>query len=297
MRISSQTAEIAAAIRAAALAYPAELRVVTDPVAHGLLRDRLFRLLTRNGLFARAALKFCDLRFTGIVAEILLRCRYADEVIWDAYDVGFRQLVILGAGYDSTAHRHRLGDGFRIYEVDHPATQGEKRRRIDTEHLPPLTSVSYVSCDFSKDRVPDVLANQSGWDPNKPTLYSWLAVNMYLKSDHVAGTLRDIRRIAAPGSLLLMDYMYREVVDGKSRHKGAMATARSVARRGEPYVFGWHPAEIYSALQEFGFEVREHLSVSDLANRLPDGMRCVHPVRDFMGVILAEVDDGRHFNS
>ncbi|MCX4588131.1 SAM-dependent methyltransferase [Streptomyces sp. NBC_01481] len=290
MRTSSQTAEIAAAMRAAELAYPEERRMLTDRIAVRLLRDRRFKLLTLNGPLARAALKVCDRKYTGIVAEVLLRCRYADEVLRDAYDVGIRQLVVLGAGYDSTAHRHRLDDGFRIYEVDHPVTQSEKRNRIAAEHLSPLTPVAYVQCDFSKDRIPDALANHPGFDPRKPTLYSWLAVTMYLDGGDVARTMRDIRHIAAPGSLLLMDYMYREVIDGTSQHKGALATARNVARRGEPYVFGWQPIEIDSALCEFGFKAREHLSVSDLANRLPDRTRFAHPVRNFMGVVLAEVD-------
>lgn len=290
MRSSSQTAEIAAAMRAAELAYPEERRMVTDLIAARLLRDWRFKLLTLNGYFAWAALKMCDRRFTGIVAEVLLRCRYADEVLRDAYGAGIRQLVVLGAGYDSTAHRHRLGDGFRIYEVDHPVTQSEKRKRIAAADLSPLTPVAYVRCDFSKDRIPDVLANHSGFDPRKPTLYSWLGVTMYLDGRDVASTMRDIRRIAAPGSLLMMDYMYREVIDGTSQHKGALATARNVARRGEPYVFGWQPVEIDSALYEFGFKVREHLSATDLANRLPNRARYAHPVRDFMGVVLAEVD-------
>jgi O-methyltransferase involved in polyketide biosynthesis len=47
----------------------------------------------------------------------------------DAIDRGVKQVVILGAGYDGRALRFRT-PGVRFFEVDHPATQIDKLRRL-----------------------------------------------------------------------------------------------------------------------------------------------------------------------
>jgi hypothetical protein len=46
------------------------------------------------------------------------------------------QVVILGAGFDSRAHRLPALRSGRVFEVDHPATQATKRARCEACDLP-----------------------------------------------------------------------------------------------------------------------------------------------------------------
>ena len=56
------------------------------------------------------------------------RSRIAEDALSGAVERGIRQIVILGAGLDTFALRNPHGTRqIRIYEVDHPATQGWKR--------------------------------------------------------------------------------------------------------------------------------------------------------------------------
>ncbi|MHB8328179.1 MAG: class I SAM-dependent methyltransferase [Acidimicrobiales bacterium] len=57
-----------------------------------------------------------------------VRTRFFDERVLDAISSGTDQVVIIGAGYDTRALRFR-SPGVRFFEVDHPATQVDKRRR------------------------------------------------------------------------------------------------------------------------------------------------------------------------
>ena len=64
------------------------------------------------------------------------RSRIAEDALSGAVERGIRQIVILGAGLDTFALRNPHGARqIRIYEVDHPATQGWKRQRLAEAQL------------------------------------------------------------------------------------------------------------------------------------------------------------------
>jgi methyltransferase (TIGR00027 family) len=60
-----------------------------------------------------------------------VRARFAEDIAEQAAATGTSQYAILGAGLDSFAYRR--GDllrRLRVFEVDHPAAQAWKRRRL-----------------------------------------------------------------------------------------------------------------------------------------------------------------------
>ena len=63
---------------------------------------------------------------------VLSRARYAEELLEQAVARGVRQYVLLGAGLDTFAFRYpELLTDLHVFELDHPATQGHKRWRLD----------------------------------------------------------------------------------------------------------------------------------------------------------------------
>jgi Leucine carboxyl methyltransferase len=59
------------------------------------------------------------------------RARFAEDIVEQAVAAGTGRYVILGAGLDSFAcRRNDLLGRLRVFEVDHPATQSWKRRRL-----------------------------------------------------------------------------------------------------------------------------------------------------------------------
>ena len=94
------------------------------------------------------------------------RSRIAEDALSRAVERGIRQIVILGAGLDTFAHRNpHVARQIRIYEVDHPATQAWKGQRLAEAQiaLPPWLIV--VPVDFELDdpaRNPQCLCHCAG---------------------------------------------------------------------------------------------------------------------------------------
>ncbi len=65
----------------------------------------------------------------GLVDHLSLRTAVIDDAVRGAIARGATQLVVLGAGFDSRAHRMIELAQARVFEVDHPSTQGLKRRK------------------------------------------------------------------------------------------------------------------------------------------------------------------------
>ncbi len=101
---------------------PAGKRVVHDPVAYQLLPPAFKGLvsLCRVDPLRRALLGLVDRQMPGIHGGILCRKRFLQDNLLAALEAGIRSVVILGAGFDTLAHRlPELGVG-RVYEVDLP---------------------------------------------------------------------------------------------------------------------------------------------------------------------------------
>ena len=72
-----------------------------------------------------------DFEVAGTVAAMTVRARFIDDALERAVAAGAKQVLILGAGFDSHAYRcEELLREVRVYEVDEPATQAWKRERV-----------------------------------------------------------------------------------------------------------------------------------------------------------------------
>src|SRR6476659_3187402 len=71
-----------------------------------------------------------DSRFPPLETCLARRAAYLDRLVGFAVDrLSIRQVVILGAGYDTRAARLPRA-GVTCFEVDHPATQEAKRQQL-----------------------------------------------------------------------------------------------------------------------------------------------------------------------
>ena len=110
-------------------------------------------------------------------AYLAARTLFYDQAVRDGLDRGVTQVVILDAGYDSRAWR-LARHGVRFFEVDHPATQADKRRRA------PAGGPTYVAADLEVDDVAESL-RAAGLSDEESTLYVAEGLIMYLAEDRV----------------------------------------------------------------------------------------------------------------
>ena len=191
------------------------------------------------------------------VAALTLRSRLTEDALAESMVRGVDQYVILGAGLDSFAWRRRdlLGD-LTVFEVDRPATQAWKRRRLAQLQIAEPEGLTFAPVDFEHD---DPLAEleRAGFDARRPTFVSWLAVTPYISGEAVSSTLKLITTFA-PGSQIVLTYMVPpESLSGSDRALAEFQRDR-VHEMGEPWLSLFHPSDMYALLQDAGFgNIRE----------------------------------------
>src|SRR6185503_15318808 len=91
---------------------------------------------------------------------------------------------------------------------------------------------------------------------------------MFVVEPGVAATFDFIRANSAAGSVVVYDYVLKQVIQGDTKKLyAATYLAYSVERVGEPYVFGWTPAEAGAWARKRGFEVVEDIDHKELVRR------------------------------
>lgn len=252
----SKTAEAAAAFRARETLKPEGERVCSDPLARHFIGP-FYIAMGRHPWLGRFFRRLGESQFPGLGGAVLARTRYIDEHTKACLGNGIRQVVILGAGYDTRAYRLvNPGQGVRVFEVNHPATQSVKLVKLQEilGTIPP--HVQFVAVNFGRDDLAGRLIG-AGYDPGKRTLFIWEGVSYYLTAAAVNHTLAFMARNAALGSAVLFDFFPRAVTDGTSRRKEAVSLRKRLKQRGEPLLFGIDDEDLVPFLRARGFETLE----------------------------------------
>ncbi len=166
------------------------------------------------------------------------------------------QLVILGAGLDDRAWRMSELAEVDVFEIDHPASQQDKRDRVGA-FTPCARSLRFVPVDFSGDRLEDALTS-AGHHRAVPTTWVWEGVVPYLTRAQVTATTATVDRCSAPGSRLIVNYQSPSLSAAVGR---AAARAMSTLARqpnlwaAEPRRSSWTTAAMRTLLISHRFPV------------------------------------------
>jgi methyltransferase (TIGR00027 family) len=137
-------------------------------------------------------------------ASMMARNRYTEDELARSIQRGVRQYIILGAGLDTFAYRNSFED-LRVFEVDHPATQAWKRRRLEEAAIPIPASVTFVSVDFGRQMITDAL-RRSGFRSDEPAFFSFIGVTRYLSREKLLPVFNSIRSLMRAGSEIVVDF-------------------------------------------------------------------------------------------
>jgi methyltransferase (TIGR00027 family) len=285
---ASRTADIAIMYRAAERLKRPEDRVCHDPFAERFLSGA-YRWLSSNDITAKIGLRYAEWISPGTRGWTVARHRFIDECLKQCVDDGLDQVVILGAGYDARAYRmEELRHNVRVFEVDHPDTQQAKKAKL-TRLLGSLPdSTIYVPVDFERDRL-DTRLFEGGYDKNKRTLFIWEAVTMYLVPEAVDETLAFVANNSGSGSSIVMDYIFKSVVDGTCNLHGAAGFCKQVKRRGDPVRFGIEEGTAEKFFTDRGFGIIKNATSDFVKSAYFRGESQGMSVAPFMGYVHAAV--------
>jgi len=181
-----------------------------------------------------------------------VRARFTEDIVEQAAASGVGQYVILGAGLDSFAYRRSdLLGRLRVFEVDHPATQSWKRRRLAGLGVELPARLVFAPVDFERQTLRQGL-ELAGFDSGQLAVFSWVGVTMYLTLDAIHAALATMAR-CRPGTRVVLSYNQPPAVLAGSTAQIAAAFAGLAAEMGEPFISRFLPGEMTRLLREHGF--------------------------------------------
>lgn len=199
-------------------------------------------------------------------AFLVARSRFAEEQLRLGIAEGVEQYVILGAGLDTSAYRGAAADSaVRVFEVDHPATQGWKKYRLAAAEISIPGNVQLVAVDFERQSLAEELA-AAGFAAARKTFVSWLGVVPYLTQEAASNTLGYLGRLPT-GSGVVFDYAVAKSALSWLERIALEALARRVAKAGEPFRLFFEPAELGEFLKEHGFKRIEQIGSTEINER------------------------------
>jgi methyltransferase (TIGR00027 family) len=177
------------------------------------------------------------------------RTAFFDRVVVDALGNGITQVVTGGAGYDGRAFRYAR-PGVRWFEVDHPATQDDKRARVARLGLD-AAHVAFIPADFTADPVGGPLRD-AGLDPARRALFLFEGVAVYLDRPVIERVLAEFREVTAAGSGLAIS-----VSAGTATPAARARFHERLAELGEPARSVLTTGDAAGLLAAAGWEVQE----------------------------------------
>jgi len=246
-------------------------RLFEDPFARRFVTRRLALVcaLRRLPVVGRIAPSLYDwVAGPGPRASAVARTRVIDDAVCGSVADGIRQVVLLGAGFDTRAYRLACMASVDVFEVDQQDTQ---RRKIAVlAGLEARTArVRHVACDFERQRLDRGLLD-AGYRADVRSIFVWEGVTNYLSAHAVEAMFGVLAELMAAGSMLVFTYVDRAALCPATAHRFPEAEKwmRAVADAGEPWRFGFDPVEVESFVADKGFSVESDRSTREIGEDL-----------------------------
>ena len=247
----------------------ADKRVINDPYADRFMMGAGLMKLMGHRLNVWLAKKLAP----GFHEHIISRTRFIDDLIEKSAIEGVEQYVILGAGYDSRAHRLELPSSLKIFEVDQPEVQDRKRSKIPKE-LPNSENVTYVTVDFAHQSLTERLLN-AGFDRTKSTVFTLEGVTQYISKEAFNSTMKEMSRLCQKTSSIFALSFVNELLNKNPEDcfgrgylnpekKANLIKKLSAKAAGEPWISFYSTEEIEGLLSENGYSIKENVTLEDL---------------------------------
>ncbi|MEO5625917.1 MAG: class I SAM-dependent methyltransferase [Dokdonella sp.] len=172
----------------------------------------------------------------GIQSHYLLRKERLAVWAEQAYADGYRQLLVLGAGFDGLAadlaQRHA---DFNACEWDHPATQALKREALRATNFD-TRNLGLHAVDIARDDVSVTLVN-SALEPGTPTLIVAEGLLMYLPLERCRQLLDTLTQRFTGPLRIAFSYMEHRAHGLPGFANARPSVTRWLQRRGEPFLW------------------------------------------------------------
>ena len=203
----------------------------------------------------------------GQMMMLPARKRFKDDEVRRAVSSGARQLLVVGAGFDTLAIR--IADAFPevpCFEIDQPDTQRVKRAGVESLGLA-RPNLHFLPVDLSTTSLPDALSRAPGWEDDVSSVATAEGVLMYLDRADVVAFLRAFRECAGASSTLVFTHLGADERGELhiGRRSGWMKTTLKLM--GEPLKWGIGRDALGGFLEANGYSLEASPTSAELAER------------------------------
>lgn len=260
-----------ALFRALETKRPESKRLFTDSFAVSFL-DKNLRLATKLTAlpFGEKLLqKIIYKKIPGAFSSGIARTKYIDDLLEQSVKAGVKQVIILGAGFDTRALRLPFLQDVPVIEIDHPNTARMKMHKVQEQLKKLPEHVRYFQIDFNQQNIHE-LAAEKNIDFSIPTTIIWEGVTNYLSAEAIDTTFAFVKKFIA-GSYVIFTYVHKDVLDRPSNFYGAEKLLSDLDALEEKWTFGFYPEELQSYLSPFNIQLFEDAGAAEYRSKyMPD---------------------------
>ena len=183
------------------------LLVASESPGYG---PRLMRMSKQQWMIR--AYEIQDRLLPGMFEAFGHRKIYVQEQVQDAIKHGARQVLVVGAGFDTLCLRlaSQYSD-VQFFEVDHPATSSAKAKGVALEGQP--ANRIQIAADLGEHALPKGLSEDGRWRTDLPSVLVAEGLFQYLSDDEIRGLLSDAAACTSPGSR----FVFTHAIPGTSK--------------------------------------------------------------------------------
>ena len=190
--------------------------------------------------------------------HFIMRTRAIDDALTQALKRGVTQVVVLGAGLDARAFRLDALSKANVFEVDLPASQAEKRARVEGLK-PKAKALHFLPVDLNEDVLKDRL-RAAGFNSKKPTVFIMEGLSMYLSQAALGSLLAAVDACAGRGSEVIMTY-------ADEANRQAHLVGKVIGTVGEPFLSFATPDSMQKTLAGHHFAALSDTNDGDWATQ------------------------------
>ena len=284
---ASRTAQYMALFRAIESSRPNSKRLFSDPYAVKFLDNQLQLVvkLSHLPLLRNYIPKLIHNKGIGAISSGIARTKYIDDLLEKTIKEGCKQLIILGAGFDTRPIRLEFLKQLKVIEIDHPDTSNFKQDifKKEIDHLP--NNISFQQADFNKQTLNEIAEN-AHINFSLPTTIIWEGVTNYLTREAIDRTFEFTKKFSPPFNIIFT-YIDKDVLTNPQNFRGTTKLFENLKKNHEQWTFGFDPKELATYLQQFNLHLIEDLNATDYRNKYMPDRKSISVGYEFYRAVLA----------
>jgi methyltransferase (TIGR00027 family) len=179
--------------------------------------------------------EYSETKTPGTFEGIGERKTFMDEQVLAAITAGAKQVLVLGAGFDTLCLRFAPQfPQVEFFEVDHPATSAAKARGVTQEGQP--ENMTLLAADLNETPLSVLMQKTERWDTSPQSVVVAEGLFIYLKADVVLQVFREVAACTGPGTRVAFSHGVMI-----KKHRFANAMLRLI---GEPWLSSCASADL-----------------------------------------------------